>query len=342
MADYFALLSRAVAALGESTPETRDALYERARAVLDGQLRTADPPWSEDRIAGELATLDAAAARIESGFQHAPKAAVAPKAAAVRPPRATIGRPASPAIATSLSKVKSSPRPYSPVLMSAFGAIVLAIIAAGGFAYFSRPTAKAPATGRSTASAPPPNQQPANTQQANRNAPAGPAAKAEKAEKPGDDASAALPYGMGRQFVYYRSPYPFGTIVISTSQHKLYQVKAETVAIQYSIGIGGSCRDAVGLHHVLGKQEWPPWPPATSGSPPPAQTASADPGQHRAESRLGARELALSDIEYGIHGTDRPNLIGQNSAFGCFILTDDDVADLYDRTPVDTRVVITN
>ena len=34
MADYYPLLSRAIAGLPENTPETRRAIYDRARVVL--------------------------------------------------------------------------------------------------------------------------------------------------------------------------------------------------------------------------------------------------------------------------------------------------------------------
>jgi lipoprotein-anchoring transpeptidase ErfK/SrfK len=222
---------------------------------------------------------------------------------------------------------------FSLANISALGAVVLAFIAAGSYTYLSRSAAKPPAAavhaGASAALKPDVSRQATNIKTAE------PAA-----EKPGDAAGGSLPYGMGRQFVFYRSSYPAGTIIINKPQHTLYQVKAETVAIQYSIGIGPACMDAAGMHRVSDRQEWPQWPPAPPGGA--AQVASASAGEHRPESRLGARALFLNDIEYGIHGTDKPGAIGRNSSFGCFLLMDDDIADLYDRTPVDTHVVIMN
>jgi lipoprotein-anchoring transpeptidase ErfK/SrfK len=329
MADYFALISRAVASLDQNTIETRKALYERARAVLVERLRASDPPWTEDRIAGELAALDSAIRQIESEITRSARPL---RPTPVRAPSRI--RPQPPVDMDSATDADQilprQPGAFSPTLIGALGAVALALLAAGGYAYLSRPAAKVPAPA-AIASKPATSGQGTDKKTA-----------AAAAEKSADTSVAVLPYGMGRQFVFYRSSYPAGTIIISTSQHKLYRVKSETVAIQYSIGVGTTCVNVVGLHRVLAKQEWPSWPPAPPGSVMQVQAASANPGEHRAESRLGARALFLNDVDYGIHGTVKSSVIGQNSPFGCFLLIDDDVTDLYGRTPVDTRVIITN
>jgi lipoprotein-anchoring transpeptidase ErfK/SrfK len=43
---------------------------------------------------------------------------------------------------------------------------------------------------------------------------------------------------------------------------------------------------------------------------------------------------------YRIHGTNDPTTIGHNVSSGCIRLTNDDVVDLYNRTPVGTKVVV--
>ncbi|WP_460450529.1 histidine kinase [Alsobacter sp. SYSU BS001988] len=68
MADYYPLISRAVANMGESTPEQRRALYERATNALLGQLRNSDPPVSEPDIARERLALEDAVRRVETEF----------------------------------------------------------------------------------------------------------------------------------------------------------------------------------------------------------------------------------------------------------------------------------
>lgn len=66
MADYYPLIARAVAGLPTSTPETRTAIYQRARNALLGQLRRLDPPIPESDVARESAALEIAIARLEA------------------------------------------------------------------------------------------------------------------------------------------------------------------------------------------------------------------------------------------------------------------------------------
>lgn len=66
MADYYPLLAKAVSALPSSTPETRGAIYERARKALLGQLRSMQPPPPDEVIDREANALDEAVARLEA------------------------------------------------------------------------------------------------------------------------------------------------------------------------------------------------------------------------------------------------------------------------------------
>ena len=66
MADYHSLIARAVAALPQSTPDTRQAVYERARKALFNQLRGIQPPVAEADIAAEGRALDDAIQRVET------------------------------------------------------------------------------------------------------------------------------------------------------------------------------------------------------------------------------------------------------------------------------------
>ncbi|MFD1333735.1 hypothetical protein ACFQ4O_17155, partial [Methylopila musalis] len=88
MADYYPVLSRAVAGLPANTGENRRAVYERARAAIIRQLRSIDPPLSEEDISRERMQLEDAIRRIEDEQQPKPAEAVA----APPPPR----RPAEP------------------------------------------------------------------------------------------------------------------------------------------------------------------------------------------------------------------------------------------------------
>ncbi|MDP2355604.1 MAG: hypothetical protein Q8M31_06030 [Beijerinckiaceae bacterium] len=119
MADYYPLLARAVAALPNSTRETRTAIYDRARKALLGQLRSLDPPVSEEHLQSESDALDDAIARLEGELPQEASGEPArepPKPAAPSPPPSPVvvrpapmpgGQPPSP---------PPSARPAPPIL----------------------------------------------------------------------------------------------------------------------------------------------------------------------------------------------------------------------------------
>ena len=65
MADYFPLLSRTIASLGNSTAEQRQAVYQRARVVVEDQLSAIDPPMAEEAISKELELFEQSVIRLE-------------------------------------------------------------------------------------------------------------------------------------------------------------------------------------------------------------------------------------------------------------------------------------
>jgi hypothetical protein len=88
MADYYPLLSRAVGALDPNTPESRRAVYERARQAIVKQLRGYDPPLSESDITRERLSLEEAVRKIEAEFRAgAASAPPAPPRSPAFPPR---------------------------------------------------------------------------------------------------------------------------------------------------------------------------------------------------------------------------------------------------------------
>jgi hypothetical protein len=66
MADYYPLITKAVAGLDPDAPgESRQVLYERARAALLAQLRSINPPFTKAEIASERLALEEAVRRVE-------------------------------------------------------------------------------------------------------------------------------------------------------------------------------------------------------------------------------------------------------------------------------------
>ncbi|WP_439924265.1 L,D-transpeptidase [Nitrobacter sp. JJSN] len=143
-----------------------------------------------------------------------------------------------------------------------------------------------------------------------------------------------------RQLVYFQSRYAPGTIVISTGERRLYLVLPNGQALRYGIGVGRDGFRWGGVHRISAKKEWPSWTP-------PAQMLRRRPDLPRhmkggIDNPLGARAMYLGSTLYRIHGSNEPETIGQAVSSGCFRMTNEDVADLYDRVSVGTTVVVKN
>jgi lipoprotein-anchoring transpeptidase ErfK/SrfK len=150
------------------------------------------------------------------------------------------------------------------------------------------------------------------------------------AEQP---AAASASYVYLRQPVYYRTNHPVGTIVVDKVQGFLYVVRPSLSALRYGIGVGPECTTSAGLYQVVRKEEWPGWKP-------PSQQSS-DPDNDRMKNPLGARALYLNK-DYRIHGSNVPLTSEQRVPQSCIRLVNDDIIYLYDRTPLESRVVVLN
>ena len=78
MADYFPLISRAIAQLDSSTGEARRAIYERARTALVTQLRGTKPPLDESDITRERLALEEAIRKAEAEAARAARQPMRP------------------------------------------------------------------------------------------------------------------------------------------------------------------------------------------------------------------------------------------------------------------------
>ena len=134
------------------------------------------------------------------------------------------------------------------------------------------------------------------------------------------------------------SGYSPGTIVVSTSERRLYYVLGNGTAIRYGVGVGRPGFTWAGTKTVARKAEWPDWTP-------PAQMLKRRPDLPRhmvggEANPLGARAMYLGGTLYRIHGSNEPETIGTAVSSGCIRMTNADVIDLYDRVRVGTRVVV--
>jgi lipoprotein-anchoring transpeptidase ErfK/SrfK len=143
---------------------------------------------------------------------------------------------------------------------------------------------------------------------------------------------------VARQVISYPTNYKPGTIVVETSQFRLYYVLPGGQAIAYGIGVGRDGFRWAGQHAITRKAEWPGWtPPAQMRTRVPDLPAYMPGGP---DNPLGARALYIGSTLYRLHGTSEPWTIGQAVSSGCIRLTNDDIIDLYDRVKVGSLVVV--
>ncbi|WP_245294092.1 L,D-transpeptidase [Methylobrevis pamukkalensis] len=148
-----------------------------------------------------------------------------------------------------------------------------------------------------------------------------------------------------RQEVYYSAPYPVGTIVVDPENHFLYLTRADGKALRYGVGVGRDGFTWSGEAVIARKAKWPTWyPPAEMVARDPRARPFADGQPPGPTNALGARALYLyqdgRDTLYRLHGTAEPWTIGTSASSGCIRLMNQDIIDLYDRVPVDTKVVV--
>jgi lipoprotein-anchoring transpeptidase ErfK/SrfK len=129
-----------------------------------------------------------------------------------------------------------------------------------------------------------------------------------------------------------------GTIIIRTSERRLYYVLPDHQALRYGVGVGRPGFTWAGVTRIAYKREWPDWTP-----PPQMLKRRPDLPRHMEggiDNPLGARAMYLAGTLYRIHGSNEPDTIGQAVSSGCIRMTNDDVVDLYSRARVGARVVV--
>ena len=141
-----------------------------------------------------------------------------------------------------------------------------------------------------------------------------------------------------RQIVSYAGHEAPGTIIVDTPNTHLYYVLGSGKAMRYGIGVGREGFTWSGVKSVERKTEWPDWYPPSemlARQPYLPRMTAGGPGNP-----LGARAMNLGATVYRIHGTNAPETIGQAVSSGCFRLVNDDVADLYSRVQLGTKVLV--
>jgi lipoprotein-anchoring transpeptidase ErfK/SrfK len=148
------------------------------------------------------------------------------------------------------------------------------------------------------------------------------------------EATPAIP----RQVVSYQTAEPAGTIIVDTSERRLYLVLGGGKAMRYGVGVGRPGFEWQGQHRISQMREWPDWRPPTA-----MLQRRPDLPRHMAggpENPLGARAMYLGNSIYRIHGSNEPESIGSAVSSGCIRMTNEDVQDLYARVTLGAKVIV--
>jgi lipoprotein-anchoring transpeptidase ErfK/SrfK len=151
---------------------------------------------------------------------------------------------------------------------------------------------------------------------------------------------AIVPSASAREVVEFRGEASPGTIVVRTSERRLYYVLGKGQAIRYPVGVGRVGRQWAGRSVIDGKHVRPDWAP-------PPDIAREHPNMPKLirggapNNPMGVAALTLSGGQYAIHGTNNPNSIGGFVSYGCIRMYNQDIVDLYDRVNVGTPVMVT-
>jgi len=161
---------------------------------------------------------------------------------------------------------------------------------------------------------------------------------------PGEGTRIVLP----TQFVLPDGPLE-GLVVNVAALRMFYFPKpgkdGERVVMTYPIGIGKvGWATPVGSTKIVSKREKPSWTPpasvrrehAEAGDPLPARVP---PGP---DNPLGDFAMNLGWPSYLIHGTNKPAGVGLRASHGCIRMYPEDIAAVFDRIPIGTKVRVVN
>jgi lipoprotein-anchoring transpeptidase ErfK/SrfK len=143
------------------------------------------------------------------------------------------------------------------------------------------------------------------------------------------------------EIVEISGEYTPGTIVVKTSERRLYLILDYGHAMRYPVGVGKSGRQWAGTTQIDGKYRNPAWsPPSEVRRDKPSLPDVIPGGSPR--NPMGVAALTLSGGQYAIHGTNVPGSVGGFVSYGCIRMLNDDISDLYRRVSIGTTVTVTH
>jgi lipoprotein-anchoring transpeptidase ErfK/SrfK len=152
-------------------------------------------------------------------------------------------------------------------------------------------------------------------------------------------AAAPMPALARGDIVAVKDNYAAGTIVVRTSERRLYLMLGDGRALRYPVGVGRAGMQWAGTSRINGKYISPAWsPPASIKRENPRLPAVIAGGSRH--NPMGVAAMTLSGGEYAIHGTNQAASIGHFVSHGCIRMYNADITDLYGRVGIGTTVVV--
>ena len=143
-----------------------------------------------------------------------------------------------------------------------------------------------------------------------------------------------------REMVAFEAAVRPGTVVVRTSERRLYLVLGNGAAMRYPVAVGKPGKQWFGTAVIDGKHVRPAWAPPREVKRDNPRLPNLIPGG-APNNPMGVAALTLSGGEYAIHGTNRPGSIGTYASYGCIRMFNHDIVDLFGRVSVGTPVVVT-
>lgn len=148
-----------------------------------------------------------------------------------------------------------------------------------------------------------------------------------------------------RQRVRYASDEAVGTIIVDPRHYFVYRIEGDGYATRYGANVGRAGFLWSGEAYIGRKAEWPIWtPPKEMIARQPEAAPYANGMAPGLNNPLGARTLYLYQngayTLYTIYSTIMPETIGRGISSGCVGLLTQDMVDLYEKTAVNTKVIV--
>jgi len=130
---------------------------------------------------------------------------------------------------------------------------------------------------------------------------------------------------------------PAEGLVLNLPEQRLFYYSAGRLVRSYPIGIGRDGHSTpTGTTSIVRKAANPTWYPTPSArADDPTLPAAVPPGP---DNPLGNRAMYLGWTSYLIHGTNKDYGIGRRASRGCIRMYPSDIAALFEKTPVGTKV----